>query len=430
MTIKEIIENHEGDRARYSRLNNYYIGKTEITKRVAKNDKPNNKLVSGFPSTVIDTITGYLMGRPIAYGDSEAPDLLEKITEIFEYNDEQEINTEHVKQASIKGRSYEVLYTDEEANLRIAQVNAENVILLYNNKIIPEIVQAIVFYHDEDVIVATSYEYDDGRVMERMYEIEDNEERLIEERVSLFDQIPIVEISPNSERMGLFEKAIPLIDAYEKAISDTANDLEYFTDAYLWLPGFGGFDPENEEDLKKFTNMREQRVFLPSDDGAKNIPSFVTKSINDTVSENHKERLSMEIHKLVNVPDLSDEYFGGQQSGVSLAYKLWGIENVCSAFERRFKKAIQKRIELICEHLNLRRGGQYSWRNITIMFTRNTPDNLVEAVQAVEKLRGTVSNETLLGQLPFIDNPTAERKRLANENAGTVDLYAEAGDEE
>ena len=58
-----------------------------------------------------------------------------------------------------------------------------------------------------------------------------------EPKIHGFEGVPAVEFVENEERMGIFESALPMIDAYNKAISEKANDVDYFADAYLKILG-------------------------------------------------------------------------------------------------------------------------------------------------------------------------------------------------
>jgi SPP1 family phage portal protein len=52
------------------------------------------------------------------------------------------------------------------------------------------------------------------------------------------------------------------------------------------------------------------------------------------------------------------------------------------------------------------------WRDVNITFTRNLPVNVVEAVDVVNKLRGLVSDETLIAQIPFIRDAAEEVEKI------------------
>ena len=58
----------------------------------------------------------------------------------------------------------------------------------------------------------------------------------------------------------------------------------------------------------------------------------------------------------------------------------------------------------------LREG--FDWRAIDIVFTRNLPSNDVDIANMVNSLRDIVSDETLLAQIPFVDDVQAEIERV------------------
>lgn len=83
-----------------------------------------------------------------------------------------------------------------------------------------------------------------------------------------------------------------------------------------------------------------------------------------------------QIHKMSNCPDFNDEKLMAQ-SGIAMKYKLIGFNNVSSSIIANMTKALQKRIELICEIINLT-GDTALWRDINIIFTTNLPENTLE----------------------------------------------------
>ena len=94
------------------------------------------------------------------------------------------------------------------------------------------------------------------------------------------------------------------------------------------------------------------------------------------------------------------------------------------------RKALQKRIELICAILNLTEGSDEYWRDVQIVFTRNLPQNDTELASLVNTLRGIVSTETLLSLLPFIKDPVAEMERVKEEKQLNMSLYSFGNTEE
>jgi len=227
---------------------------------------------------------------------------------------------------------------------------------------------------------------------------------LVETTPHYFGMVPIAIYKNNEEQLGDFETVISLIDAYDVMESDTVNDFDYFVDAYLALYGFTA-DPE---DIAK---MKENRVLL-MDEGTS--AEWLIKNANDTTTENMKVRLDKDIHKFAHCPDMSDENFAGNSSGVAIQFKTLGTENLVSIKERKFKKGLQQRFELIAQIQGLM-GASFDWRAIDIVFRRNIPTNLSELAQMVSSLDGIVSNKTLLAQVPFVEDVKAEQEQLASE---------------
>lgn len=125
-----------------------------------------------------------------------------------------------------------------------------------------------------------------------------------------------------------------------------------------------------------------------------------------------KTRLQRNIHKFSNIPDMSDDSFAGNTSGVAIKYKLIGLEQIRSRKEREFKKALQRRIELIANILKLKNQAQIDFRDVEIQFTANIPANVLEQAQIVSQLDGLISRKTLLGLLPFVTDAAAELAEL------------------
>lgn len=86
------------------------------------------------------------------------------------------------------------------------------------------------------------------------------------------------------------------------------------------------------------------------------------------------------------------------------------------------KKALQKRIEFICDILNLK-GGDNVWRDINIVFTHNLPIDLQNIASAVSSLKGIVSDATLLTFIPNIGDVNEELEKIKEQHQENMALY-------
>lgn len=418
--LKSLLEQHDAQLPRLSRLQDYYEGRHDILSRTMQDSsKPNNKIVNNYPKYITDMLVGYFLGNPVNYSsDDEA--YMQKLQDIFDYSDEQDENIELAKLASVKGIAWELLYMDEDAQIRFAEMDPSQIIPVYDDTISQELLYAVRRYGVQQAGDETPSEivevYSSASIAK--YKYASGELSFIDETPHYFDDVPLVEYRNNKEGLGDFETAMTLIDAYNTAQSDTINDMEYFTDAYLMLRGMGGTTSED------ITAMKENRVILVEEGGS---AEWLIKSINDTWVENYKTRLKADIHKFSQVPDMSDESFSGNSSGVAIRYKILGMEMLRAAKERKFKRGLQRRIELITNILN-KKGGNHDFRSVEIAFSDSLPQNLLELSQTIAQLQPLVSKQTLLTMLPFVEDPAAEYERKAEETESEFgDVYSGIG---
>ena len=233
----------------------------------------------------------------------------------------------------------------------------------------------------------------------------------VSEVTHYFQDVPVSVFWLNDEQESIFNNIISLNDAYNELQSSEIDDFNAWVDAYLVLTGVDA-DPED------IAAMKENRVLvLP--EGAQ--AGWLVKNANDTQIVNILNNIKKNIYKVTACPDMADETFLAQ-SGTALAYKLVGFENVASGIVARFTKAIQRRIELICNILDMK-ASDAIWRDININFVRNLPVNTTETVQLINSLKGTVSDKTLLSQLPFIDDVQSELEAVKAQKEENMSLY-------
>ena len=412
--IQRLVENHRSQEfPRLKKLENYYNANNEINRRLMKDpSKPNNKIANAYASYITDTLTGYFIGEPISYTSADET-LLQDLTMIFEYNDEADENAELAKNASIYGVAYEMLYLSEEDKMiRFKALDPKTVIPIFDKTVEENLIAVIRYYDDYDVVADKTFtiiEVIDNAYVRR-YKL-DNSLSLLDEYQHYFSLVPVAIYKNNEEQTGDFENVISLIDAYDKMESDSLNDFEYFVDAYLALYGFTA-------DGDDVAQMKENRVLL-MDEGTS--AEWLIKQTSDVYVENMKNRLDNDIHKFAKCPNMSDENFASNASGVAIKFKLLGTENLVAIKERKFKRGIQQRLELMSAINSILREG-FDWRAINIIFTRNIPSNDVDIANMVNSLKDLVSEETLLAQIPFVENVQDELERLKKEREESKEL--------
>ena len=374
--------------------------------------KPNNKIANAYASYITDTLVGYFIGEPVTYTSNDDV-LIQDLNMILEYNDEADENAELAKNASIYGVAYEMLYLSEEDKMiRFKALNPKEVIPIFDKTVEQNLLAVMRYYEDYDYVEDNTYtivEVIDSKMVRR-YKL-DTGLSLLEEYPHYFSMVPVAIFKNNEDETGDFEQVISLIDAYDKMESDSLNDFEYFVDAYLALYGFTA-------DSEDIAQMKENRVLL-MDEGTS--AEWLTKQTSDAYVENMKNRLDKDIHKFAKCPNMSDQEFASNASGIAIKFKLLGTENLVSIKERKFKRGLQQRLELMSMINSVLREG-FDWRAIDIVFTRNIPSNDTDIANMVNTLKDTVSEQTLLAQIPFVDDVQAELERVKAEREENKEL--------
>ena len=197
-----------------------------------------------------------------------------------------------------------------------------------------------------------------------------------------------------------------MINAYNKAISEKANDVDYFADAYLKVLG----TLLEEDDIK---HIRDDRIINFDGDIEKVIVEFLQKPDGDTTQEHLIDRLERLIFQISMVADISDENFG-TSSGIALKYKLQAMSNLAKTKERKFNSGMNRRYMLIFSN-PVSGMLKDDWVKVKPIFTRNFPANVLEETQIAGNLEGIVSKKTQLGALSIVDNVDEELKRIEEE---------------
>lgn len=408
--VNKFMEKHKLEVARYEYLKNMYRGFMDIDDEPKKDPwKPDNRLAVNFTKYIVDTFTGYFNGIPVKKSHSDK-EILTKLQEFDNLNDMEDEESELAKMACIYGRAFELLYQDEETQTNVIYNTPENMFMVYDDTIKQEPLFAVRYGYDDDYKL-----YGEVYTKETTYALNGTMGfyNMTEQAPNPFDDLPVVEFYFNEERMSIFESVISLVNAFNKAISEKANDVDYFSDQYLAFLGAA----VEEEDLK---NIRSNRVINYYDNGeGKNVDvKFLEKPDSDSQTENLLDRLTKLIFQTTMVANISDESFGST-SGVSLAYKLQAMSNLALSFQRKFQSSLNSRYKLYCE-LSTNVSNKDAWKDIEYTFTRNEPKDIKEQAETANILMGITSQETALSVISVIPDVQAEMEKIKKEDSSTA----------
>lgn len=236
---------------------------------------------------------------------------------------------------------------------------------------------------------------------------------LDEEKPHGFDGVPATEYRENEEEIGIFEPVLTMINEYNEAISEKANDVAYFADAYLKVLGA----IVNKEALEQIRDNRIINFPGTYDNGQLDV-DFLQKPDGDTSQEHLLDRLEKLIFQISMVANISDENFG-TSSGIALKYKLQAMSNLALTKQRKFTSGMNRRYMLIFSNpaSGMKRDD---WVKLNYTFTQNIPANLLEESQIAGNLSGIVSQQTQLSILSCVDNVQQEIEQIRQDEEDAI----------
>ena len=404
--LSEFLTKHTHEvKNRYEPLYDAYTSDHEILHDPAKPKyKPDNRVVVNFPKYIVDTMNGFFIGNPIKIiaEDEVVADYVEYLDR---YNDQDDNNAELAKICSIYGKGHEMYYTDEESELCITYLDPKEAFMIYDESIIERPLFFVRRYVDRE-----GFEY--GSISDetsvRNFKVTGGLRWLDEWTPHYFPGVPATEYVENGERQGIFEPVMSMVNAYNKAISEKANDVDYFADAYLKVLGTAV-----DKDDVQF--IRDNRIVNFEGDGSdKIIAEFMEKPNSDTTQENLLERLERLIFQISMVANISDENFG-TASGIAMKYKLQSMSNLEKTKERKFAAGMNRRYQLLFGHPASKVPAD-AWIQLQYKFTPNIPANLQEEAQIASQLEGITSHETQLKVISAVEDVKGELDKIEEEN--------------
>ena len=397
-----------------TKYKNYYDGiQSILNKSYADASKPCNKSVVNYCKNITDSYCGY-MATPSYISYSSEEDITD-IMDILRYNDYQAEDANFLLDALVYGTAAELMFTDEEGKTRFGLINPKQWFAIYDDSLTRELLYFVRIYEENGWDETDFYcvdVYSDYDVKHYRMSGTNGFLQFKSEEPHYFSQCP-ANIFSLPDNKSIFDCIMSLQDSANELLSSEIDDYSSFCDAYLTLEGM---DAEAED----IQMMKENRVLLLPV-GAK--ASWLTKNANDAQVENMLKRIQDSIYRIAQCPDFSSESFvGGVSSGIAIQYRLTGMETRAGIIEGLMKKALQRRVEIICGIASLKMGEEV-FRDIQIDFKRNIPADSNETITLVNSLKGVVSDATLLSQLPFVDDVNAELEALQNQKAENMAMY-------
>lgn len=383
------------------RLFDYYRGEQSVNKGETVRGRPDNRLRAPFPRYITEVHTGYFLGIPPALSYSEAA-AGERYAALSRALDLPHLYFDLGRDLSICGAGFALVWV-ERSGVRVCRCDPCDCFAIRSGEAGTPIVGTVrlfagtegetkgVLYTSEQLI---PFAWDGGGVT------------LGTAEANLLHTISLLPFSNNCQGVGDFEMVTGLVDAYNVLLSGALDDMQSVANAFLALYGMQG---TTQKDIEQANRTR----ILSLSEGGR--AEFVVKNLNHEALGQLEVNLRRSILQLSMTPDLCDEHFAGNSSGVALQYKLWGIEQVRSAKERAFTDGLRALLAALTA------GERLMGRNVdltggTAAFYKNLPQDNATLAETLLSLSPVLSNRTILENLPWVADAQEELRRKAAEN--------------
>ena len=382
------------------RLYDYYRGEQPVNKGEAVRGRPNNLLRAPFPRYITEVHTGYFLGLPptLSYGEGGAGTAYAAMS--------RELNLPHLyfdvgRDLSICGAGF-VLVWAERGGVRACRCDPCDCFAIRSGDAGSPLLAAVRLFAGEGHLthgvlytpeLLVPFTWDGSGVT------------LDAAEKNLLGVIPLVPFYNNCQGCGDFEMVTGLVDAYNILLSGALDDMQSVANAFLALYGMQG---TTQKDIDQANRTR----ILSLSEGGR--AEFVVKNLNHEALGQLEVNLRRSILQLSMTPDLCDEHFAGNASGIALQYKLWGIEQVRSAKERTFTDGVKQLLAALSAGAGLL-GHPVDLTAGELTFYKNLPQDNATLAETLLSLSPILSRQTVLENLPWVANVQEELRRKAAE---------------
>ncbi len=391
---------------------------------------PNNRIIENQYGKLVSQKANYLLGQPFAI-ESENKQYVELLKKIF--NKKFMKTLKNAGKASLNGGvawlypyytengelsfrtfpGYEVLpfWKDSEHTVLDLAVRVY-LVLGYEGTQQVEIEKVEVY----DLNGVHHYVLDDGRLIP---DVSENEEenfpyvQVLDSQGNIFSmnwtKIPLIPLKYNETETPLLKRVKSLQDGINVMLSDFENNMQEDTrNTILVLKNYDG------------TNLGEFRRNLATYGAVKVRYDGETKGGVETLeiqvnAENYK--VILEIFKKAIIEngmgyDAKDDRLSGNPNQMNIQSMYSDIDLDANDMETELQAAFEEILWFVNAHFANTGQGDFEDEKVTIIFNRDILINESEAIANCSASVGILSDETIVGQHPWVDDPQLEMNRL------------------
>ena len=390
--MDEAFEIHLQNASEIDYLQNYEKGKQPILNRV-KEVRPeiNIKAVENHAHEITSFKVGYVFGSPITYVQRASIDSSGETSKVddkaiailnemmFEENKASK-DKALGKDITVCGLGYRIVLPRKErlgvSAVEILRLNPKTAFVVKHNGMRKEKLIGASYVETKDKVIKMG-----AYTKDAFYELERDKAGFeIKSITPTRIGIPIVEYVNDEERMGSFERVIPLLDALNEATSDRLNGVAQFIQAILWMNNC-------EVDTEQMKELKDKLGLLTkSEPGNPASVQYLTASLDQSQTQTLIDYLYEQILQIAGGPG-REQSTGGNTGQAILLSNGWQIaETQAKNVEQTFSESEREMLGVIlkiCEQTEVSEISKLKISDIDIKFSRNRTDSLLVKTQAL-----------------------------------------------
>jgi SPP1 family phage portal protein len=409
--INQCLAELRSNRAKFSIYKRYFNGEHDIIENYAMQDaRSNMKVVCNFPKRFIEEEISYTLANPVNYISVEDDYELINIIDLNFSCWEKVHDMEILKQALIYGHAFELNYTNLDGEFKAGVYTPMDMVVIEDDTAERKVILAVHLF-TKNRFDSTEYVdvYFDDKIVH--YKIDDGLKK-IEEDTHIFSGVPITVCRANMELHSLIDDIKSLNDGYNSVLSDAINECSDLRNCFMVITGA----ELEKDDVGKL--KQEGIIQVPKDASVQ----FLLKNLSDNYIQNLLKTIEKKIFQMAAHLD-HNEAMQPNTSSLSLRSRLINLENKCSLLQAMIELVIKQRLKRFFQYLKIKTGEEYDYRTIRLKFTSNVPTDLQSISQVITQLQNTISQESALSLLPFVESPKLELEKFRKEKENsTIDL--------
>ena len=221
-------------------------------------------------------------------------------------------------------------------------------------------------------------------------------------------RVPFIPLRNNEKELTDLQLVKGLIDAYDLVSSEGTNNLLDLVDLYWVIQGYGG------ETASAVVKKLQINKAVQISDSSGNVEA---KQVQLPVEGrlDWMQMLRKDIFHFGMGVDTDSDDWGKAASGVALKFQYAMFYLKINGIVPEIKRAVQEFFRFATEDWNRENGTDWDWRKIQITLNTNGITDDMETMQIIAASKGMVSEKTLLGKHPFVEDVNSEMEQLERE---------------